>query len=45
MGNNMRKWESYFNSTEEAISYTRDKAGKFAFLNDIPFLEYYKGKE
>ncbi|XP_074655670.1 glutamate receptor ionotropic, kainate 2-like [Tubulanus polymorphus] len=44
IGDNMRKEGLYFSNTAEAIAYTDQQNGSFAFLYDLPVLNYWKGQ-
>ena len=39
----MNGWGLFFETAEEAVNYTIRSRGNFAFLYDLPTLEYWKG--
>ncbi len=43
MADSMRKWNTYFTDRTEAIQFTAEQNGSFAFLYDYPVLQYWKG--
>ncbi|CAH1790253.1 unnamed protein product [Owenia fusiformis] len=45
MGDNMRKWETYFDTTFDAVNHTQQNNGSFALLLDLPLLNYWKGQD